>query len=67
MGIRGVKQKPINIPPSCKRIIKAYEELGYNINPQPRVPGALAMTRGAETIYIKTDKPFSGVSFMNRE
>ena len=58
--------KPINVPPSCKRMVLMYEQLGYNLNPRPRVPGALAMTKGEDTIYIKTDKPFSGVSFMNR-
>lgn len=51
-----------NVPPKCKRMVQMYAEQGFKLAPS-YVPGALTMKRGTETICIKTEQPFVGVSF----
>ena len=50
------------VPPKCKRMVQMYEAQGYRLAAS-YVAGAITMKRGTETICIKTDKPFIGVSF----
>ena len=62
--------KPITPPPQCKRMIREYERMGYQLctAAEARIPGGLALSDGAgDIIYIKTAQPFIGVSFLNRD
>ena len=56
----------MNVPYKCKRMVREYEADGFTLASDSSIPGALTMRKDKLTIYIKTEEPFCGVSFLNR-
>jgi hypothetical protein len=60
----------VQVAPAVQTMIDAYSDEGYVVVPSPSIYGGLCMRLRERTpgkplhIYLKTEKPFIGVSFL---